>query len=369
MRNLISITILFTLYLSSLFGQEAEKRFYNDGPYIFHAGNSLRIIESNEDGIQIRENVSKDTEFTVTSHSGNHQFALKLHDFERPYWSSEAPEKTMVISDPHGNLEAFLSILMSQGVVNESYEWTFGKNHLMVIGDVLDRGNDVLPIYWLIYKLEEEARRVGGRVHFLLGNHEEIVLRNDLRYVEPKYTELAKELGVEYNTLLGEESELGRWLRTRNTIERIGDNLFVHAGLSKDFLDQNWSIEAVNDTVSSYLGMSRDERKKSVAGSFLLTTYGPLWYRGMVKGEKHYKPISDEDVVALLNRYGVKRIYVGHTIFGDVTEFYGGKVVGVNVNNAKNMKESRTRGVLIQNGERYLIYDDVSKNRNILPNE
>lgn len=58
------------------------------------------------------------------------------------------------------------------------------ENHLMIIGDIFDRGKDVPQIFWLFYKLEEEAAKAGGHVSFILGNHEPMVLANDLRYTK-----------------------------------------------------------------------------------------------------------------------------------------------------------------------------------------
>ena len=65
-------------------------------------------------------------------------------------------------------------------MIDADYNWIFGTNQLVIIGDVFDRGVDVLPIYWLIYKLEKEAEDAGGKVTFLIGNHETMVLGNDL---------------------------------------------------------------------------------------------------------------------------------------------------------------------------------------------
>ena len=178
-----------------------------------------------------------DFSFPVMSHKGNHRFQVTLHPFERPQWRMPQADSMLVISDPHGNLDCFVSVLKNNGVINDRYEWTFGKNQLVIIGDVFDRGKDVLPIFWLIYKLEKEAADAGGQALFMLGNHEEMVLRGDLRYVKEKYKALADTLHMPYQDLWKEDSELGRWLRTRNLIGIVGDNLIVHAGLSADFLE------------------------------------------------------------------------------------------------------------------------------------
>lgn len=363
MRYLKLITAIYFLSFLFSWSQEIEEKvIYNDGPYIFQYQDTFKIIKVSDGNLSIEKTSEEPSSFVVKSDCNEHEFRVKLHPIIRPEYAYDSPEKLIVISDPHGNLDAFLSILRAQEVIDDKYNWTFGTNHLMIIGDVFDRGNDVLPIFWLIYKLEGEAIQKGGRVHFLLGNHEELVLRNDIRYVEDKYKYLAEELNVEYNELWNINSILGKWLSTRNTIEIIGDNLFVHAGLSKEFLDQKWSIPQLNDSVSSFLGEPRIERNKSDIGKFLYGSNGPLWYRGMVRDDIKYNPISEEDVDAILKRYNVKHIFLGHTIFPEVHSFYNGKVIGVNVNNKKNKENNLSRGVLIKRNKRYLIYDDLLRN-------
>ena len=149
---------------------------------------------------------------------------------------------------------------------------------------MFDRGNDAVQILWLIYQLEAEAAQAGGRADYLLGNHEPMVLMNDLRYAKPKYTQLADTLGMKYADLLSPSSELGRWLSVRNTMQMSGRCLFVHAGLSSDFYRQNPDIPFVNEQVSAGLYKTKTERKEaSPMIYFLIGSSGPLWYRGMVR--------------------------------------------------------------------------------------
>jgi len=49
---------------------------------------------------------------------------------------------------------------------------------------------------------------------------------------------------------------------------------------------------------------------------------------------------------------------VGHTIFKDISTFYNGKVIAVNVDNKENRKKKRGRAVLIDNGVYYVVGDD-----------
>ena len=77
----------------------------------------------------------------------------------------------------------------------------------------------------------------------------------------------------------------------------------------------------------------------------------------MMRTAEKYKPLAADSLQLLLQRYGVERIIVGHTIFEDVSTFYGQRVIGVNVNNEDNRREGRGRGLLID-GTKYLVVGD-----------
>lgn len=340
-----------------------------DGPYVlYHEDGSVRIISVNSQGIlkdTIYQTLPEDFVLSVTSSKGDYTFQVPLHGIQRPSYKYKQSEKVFVISDPHGRLDCVVSLLQGNGVIDENMNWTYGSNHLMIIGDIFDRGDDVTQIFWLVYKLEQEASLAGGCVSFLLGNHEPMVLANDLRYCTPKYHTLAERLSIPYSQLFGNNTELGRWLATRNTIQIIGKDLYVHAGLSEEFYERNLSISTVNKEISRALFMGKKERKVlSELTAFLYGNSGPIWYRGLVRDATKYNPISFNKLKKILKRYHVKRIIVGHTIFDDVSTFYNQKVINVNVNNAKNRKNGLGRGLLIEN-KKYLIIGDYGVQREL----
>lgn len=339
-----------------------------DGPYVlYQEDGSTRIITVNPQG-ELRDTTLKvlpdNYTLTVTSSESRYTFQVPLHRIERPDWQYKRPKKVFVMSDPHGNMDCVISLLQGNGIIDDKLNWSYGNNHLVIIGDIFDRGDDVTQIFWLVYKLENEAAQAGGVVSFLLGNHEPMVLANDLRYCTEKYKILADKLGVSYAQLYGKDTELGKWLATRNTIQIIGKDLYVHAGLSKDFYDWNLSIPTVNEEISKVLFMEKKERKaSSELNAFLYGNNGPIWYRGLVRNEEKYHPISSDILKRIMKRYDVKRIIVGHTIFDDVSIFYGGRVIDVNVNNARNKEKGLGRGLLIENGRYMVIGDNGVKRR------
>ena len=60
-----------------------------------------------------------------------------------------------------------------------------------------------------IYELENQAEAAGGMVHFVLGNHEEMNLSGDFRYVRNKYMNVAKKMNCDYADLYSSKTELG----------------------------------------------------------------------------------------------------------------------------------------------------------------
>lgn len=332
-----------------------------DGPYVcYQPDGKVKVVRVTTEGkIETQEyDTLPDHSVSVVSHDGKLQFTVPIHPVERPAWKYETPDNILVMSDPHANLECVVSLLQGNGVIDDKLNWAFGHNQLMIIGDIFDRGKDATQIFWLVYKLEAEAEKAGGKVHFLLGNHEPMELSNDLRYAKDKYKALADSLGIEYASLYGPETELGRWLGTRNTIQIIGDNLYVHAGLGKAFYDRNLTIPEVNEKMSEVLFLKNKKRKQvSPLHAFLYGNEGPIWYRGLVRTDEKYKPCTSDTLQMILQKYDVDHIIVGHTIFKDISTFYDGKVIGVNVNNKENRKKRRGRGILIEQGTYYIVGD------------
>jgi hypothetical protein len=87
-----------------------------------------------------------------------------------------------------------LATFQESGVIDENHAWNGAETHLVITGDLLDRGPDSRHVVNLIMRLEREAALAGGQVHQLLGNHEVMNLIGDLRYVSmPEYAAFSDE--------------------------------------------------------------------------------------------------------------------------------------------------------------------------------
>jgi len=187
-------------------------------------------------------------------------------------WRWTGVERIVALSDVHGAYDAMVRTLQNAEVVDDDLAWKGESTHLVITGDILDRGADSRQVMDLLMRLEDEARKADGRVHLLLGNHEVMNLTGDLRYVAAaEYAAFAeeenpadREQGFETfrasQSVAGEapdeavlrrefdlrappgyfghrrafapEGRYGKWLLEKPLLVVINETAFVHGGLS-----------------------------------------------------------------------------------------------------------------------------------------
>ena len=193
-----------------------------------------------------------------------------------------APPRLIAVGDIHGALDSLVSILRTTGLIDEQNRWIGGRARLVQTGDFLDRGPSDREVMELLMRLEEEAKRAGGRVEVLFGNHEGMNILHDFRDVSPDayrtfadansesrrtkgfttHATMARRSGrelnrndwlrdhppgfIEYAEAMGPTSKFGRWLRARKVVAKIDDSVFMHAGIP---LQSSSSIDDINRAV------------------------------------------------------------------------------------------------------------------------
>ncbi|WP_316749969.1 metallophosphoesterase [Pedobacter gandavensis] len=342
MMNLVktSLPLIFSFLTFNSFAQTASKNL-NDGPYVLYKNDLIEVRSIvNEAGVQKYKletyPLSKKAEVPVNVAFSNHpewNFSVKLQPVIQIEPSvSKQPAKLLALSDIEGEFEALRKLLLANKVMDEQYNWIFGKGQLVICGDLFDRGEEVQATIWLLYKLEQDAKAKGGYVHTILGNHDIMNLSGDLRYLQPKYKQNAKLMELDYMSLYGPDSEIGRWLRSKNLIEKIGDNLCLHAGVAPIVNTLKLSLKEINDRCRPYYDQNRksiDIPDQAVKLLFDGGRSSLFWYRGYFVEPK----ATEAEVDQTLALYEVKRIIVGHTITEtNVGFYYQGKVLGIDVN-------------------------------------
>jgi hypothetical protein len=286
--------------------------------------------------------------------------ALALPARAQSAWDSVA--RVVVMGDLHGDYAKFEDQLRTAGLVDARGNWAGGRTHLVQLGDVPDRAPDTRRIMDHLMRLERQAPRAGGYVHALIGNHEAMNILGDLRYTvagefaafadrdsarrrdivyqrtleylraqpQPEGTpppvydeafraqwEAAHPLGwVEHRVAWSKNGPYGRWVLEHDAVIRIGDTLYLHAGISPGFL--SYDLDTLNRAV-------RDAISAGNEADPVLGDLGPLWYRGFALNEE---ALEAPQVQATLEHFGVARIVVGHTkVAPTVFPRFNGRVI------------------------------------------
>jgi hypothetical protein len=296
-------------------------------------------------------------------------------------------DRVVAIGDVHGDFQQFTTILRSAGLIDRSNRWTGGKTHLVQTGDVLDRGPHSRKVMDLLVELEKQARKAGGLVHALIGNHEAMNIYGDLRYVsheeyaafrEPnseavreqffnehvedlkklspgvkadedyrKKWEASHPLGYfEHRVAFGPSGKYGKWIRGHNAVIRINDSLFLHGGISPKYASV--PIRSINETVRAEL-----EDFGKLKGGMAMDPEGPLWYRGLA--EKEASQLGPE-VDTVLGSFQCQRIVIGHTVTeGTVIPRLAGRVVLIDAGMA-SLYGGRQACLLLEEGKALVLH-------------
>ncbi len=257
-----------------------------------------------------------------------------------------APDSLYVIGDIHGEFDNLIGTLRNAGLIDADRRWSGGHAQLAAVGDLVDRGQDATKVLWYLYRLEREAAAAGGVVRVVLGDHELMVMTNDLRYTRGKELLTATLEGMEYwQKFDPNRSILGRWLASKPALLRVGDVLLVHGGLTDAY--GKWPLRQFQDSLTSYIhgevlhlwadstyrpdphkvrGIDRAAVHRRY--DFFFSDSSVFWYRGYVNESSHGAELAR----VLKERHADLQV-VGHTIVPSIQEMYGDSLIAVDMRN------------------------------------
>lgn len=306
--------------------------------------------------------------------------------------------RIVAIGDLNGAYEVLVDILRGTGLVNAKLSWTGGRDELVQVGDLFNRGGGAARALKLLLKLQRQARRVGGRVTVLLGNHEVMTaLRHEGYCTEDEYLSFAtaaqrrawparvhramlrlfrqrpgdvvppikprlEAWKLEHvpgraalRRALGPRSSLGKALRALPVTYQSGGVLFVHAGLLPTWA--KLGADGLNERARhDWLAARGKLWRLPKRGSLFRGGDGPLWDRSLVRGGAKARK-SLKQTLAL---FGAQRMIVGHTQTaslprgqeGRILVLERGKLIGVDVGLSEDPRAPRA--ALIIDGKRGL---------------
>jgi len=347
---------------------EVAYRAGDEGPHVFREGDHWVAQTTRGDGKrgfrveQHRHALAEPFRVEVRVPLDGSRFGLVAHPhFVTPPVRYRDERPILAISDIEGNYLAFRDFLIRSKVIDAGLNWTFGKRHLILVGDFVDRGPSVTQVLWLIYKLEQDAARAGGQVHYILGNHEIKSLQGNFQSAHEKYFNAAVVLGRQQVELFGDDAFLGRWLASKNTVEVINGILFVHGGLHPALAERHWTLEDLNRIVRGHYRRTWYPKQQAGIEDFLIDPKtGPSWYRGYFKDD-----LDQAQVEKTLARFNATAAMVGHTLRSQVQKLFEGKVYAIDVKHPSDYRSyllpRRSEGVWLERGKAWRVREDGSR--------
>jgi len=364
--------ISFGLYhgASASYGHNPKRIVMDgEGPYIFYKNDStlqVNMIKGNkDDGFYLdQKEYAANQPIPVTCSfpldSTHFDFKIKT-DFKTPPTIYNDGHKVLAISDIESGYKTFRDFLINSQVIDRHLNWTFGKGHLVLVGDFVDRGFSTTQVLWFIYKLEQEAKKQDGKVHFIIGNHELKNMYGDYQAASLKYTFVSSILGKKQSNLYDSNSVLGNWLASKNVIESINGVLFAHGGLHPDIAQLDMSLGDINALIrANYYTAPYPKVGKDDKDILLSSKTGVCWYRGYFRDD-----LSQEEVDGPLDKFNAKAIVVGHTLQSKIKSHFNKRVIGIDVMHSKdyhkNWPHKNSEGLLILENTFYRVFDDGEK--------
>jgi len=364
---LFFVGVAALLYLNGTFNYGQSPLTYTvhqEGPYVFYENDSIlhvNYVQGNkDDGFYVATqsyNFKKEAPLaSCLFQIDSTRFEFALHaEFDPPKSSYNDGNPVLAISDIESGYRTFRDFLITNNVIDQEMNWTFGKGHLVLVGDFVDRGFSTTQVLWFIYKLEQEAKKQGGFVHFILGNHELYNMQGQYKSAEKKYYAVASILGKNELDLYSKNSFIGRWMASKNTIERINGTLFAHGGIHPDIADTNLTLDQINQiNRANYYKAYFPKPEKNSSQLVLSNKTGICWYRGYFKED-----LSQEEVEKGVHKFNANAIVVGHTIQSSVKKLYRGIVYAIDVKHPKDYIKSwpnrKSEGLLITKGKYYRV--------------
>lgn len=267
--------------------------------------------------------------------------------------------RIIVLGDIHGDWEMTQRLLKIAKVVDDNGNWNGGDTVVVQVGDQIDRcryggagspscekkeatepdeGNDWIILKYFT-KLHHQAKKFGGAVYSLMGNHEFMNVNGDFRYVSYEGRREFIDYITPSGTQFADGEEARRWAFqpgnpisdflacTRQLALVIGSNLFVHAGIVP-IIAKKYNVSSLNKLMSLYLWDVLD-KSSDYSDIFFRSEVSPMWNRiyGNIGIENIKNGIEDEAskdsidiqcnkiLTPLKEIYKVDNIYVGHTPF------------------------------------------------------
>jgi len=272
------------------------------------------------------------------------------------------------IGDIHGDFDSLLKILLNQNIITETGHWNARSSQLVFVGDLIQSGPDSRLIIEFLMNLEKEAILQGGEIHTLLGNHEIFFTKGDFLKLSadekilfdnaPRTTRRRNHV----HSAISGDTEIAKWLRTRNSVIQIGEYIFMHGSIGRWALDSTFG--EVNATVRAWIShFQKPSTPQPPVNTYWVVDHkeknGPSFRRGfkdLYDGQKPTDGIRKSRLNEILSHLNARYFIVGHNPTHDEKislshSYYGKKVISIDTNISRHKKGTGSPSLLeIKNG-------------------
>jgi hypothetical protein len=227
-----------------------------------------------------------------------------------------ASQKVVAVGDIHGDYDGLIKILRGMKLISASGKWTGGKTHLVMLGDLIHKGDESRAVMDFLIELEKEALSAGGRVHSLLANYELMATKGsdrnltyeDLETYDSYSKDRDQSLMTAYKRAFSGSHKYAKWLRSRPAMVKINDTLFLHGGVTTKMLtgDLKTINKLVREWFMFYQGAAPMPERST---QWVVGAMGPLWSRSVAP---YSYELELSELKQVLKHFGVNRIVVGH---------------------------------------------------------
>lgn len=231
-----------------------------------------------------------------------------------PKISRPAATRLVAIGDLHGDLAATRRALRLAGAIDQRDRWIGGAMVVVQTGDAIDRADEDREIEDLLFSLTDAAKKAGGELIALSGNHEVMNVQLDFRYVtEGAYASFANVPGSPPGVRPEARGRTAAYLpggpyakklAEQPIFVRVGDTVLVHGGILPKHVD--YGLDRMNDEIRAWMLAER-----ASPPAVVVAEDGPIWSRAY--SGQSVLPGDCDKLERVLASLGAKRMVVGHT--------------------------------------------------------
>jgi hypothetical protein len=251
-------------------------------------------------------------------------------------------DRILVIGDLHGDYKTTIDLFINLKLINSDKQWIAQPKTTFVVqmGDQVDGGgrgggdvNGELELLDFMEEINKKAILQGGAVLSLIGNHEIMNLIGDFRYASQTDIDSVGGLEIRKKIFSPGGDLFNKLSCTRNVVVRIGNWVFVHAGILPNHIStksqgDNW-FDSVNNLMQLFMQGKKTTFDPEVQKLFL-DKNGIIW-------DRDYG--SEQPMCSTWNKtkklLGVDNIVVGHTVQDQINSKCDDKIWRVDVGISK----------------------------------